>query len=69
MNKNMMTLKGAIVANNMTQEDLANEIGITRSTLYRKMMTDGREFTAGEIRLIQEVLGLTIEQVCKIFLT
>ena len=69
MKKNMLVLKGKIVENNMTMDGIAKKMGIVRSTFYRKMMTGGNEFTAGEIKLIQEILGLANEQVHTIFLT
>ena len=50
MRVDIAKLKGAIVANGMTQEQLAKEIGVDSSTLSRKMQLFGATFTIGEIR-------------------
>lgn len=68
MTKNMLNLKGKIVSNGLTQDYVAKKAGINRSTFYRKMLSGGRDFTAGEIKIMQEILELTNEQVCAIFL-
>lgn len=68
LKKNMMKLKGLIVEKGTTQEYVAKSAGITRSTFYRKICSGGGEFTANEIRLIKETLGLTNDEVLTIFL-
>lgn len=69
MDNNMRKLKGVIVEKNTTQETLAKQAKMTRSTFYRKMLSGGSEFTAGEIKCIREALSLTLEQIDAIFLT
>ena len=44
-------LKGKIVERNTTQEELANKIGIDKSTFYRKMKQNGN-FSIKEVNLI-----------------
>ena len=42
---NMMKLRGAMAGKGITQEKLAEIIGIDRTTLIRKMKNDGLQFT------------------------
>lgn len=60
-------LKGKIVENKLTQEELAKKISIDRSTLNRKLKT-GEAFTIGEANRIVTVLKLTSEEAVNIFL-
>ena len=45
---NINKLKGKIVENGLTIEKLADNIGIDRSTLYRKINNNGETFTIKE---------------------
>lgn len=60
-------LKGAIVANGKTQDQIAAEINIDRSTFYRKM-SKGGAFTIGEVSKMVESIPLTYEEAIDIFL-
>lgn len=60
-------LKGAIVANGKTQDQIAAEINIDRSTFYRKM-SKGGAFTIGEVSKMVESIPLTDEEAIDIFL-
>lgn len=52
MNVNM--LKGKIKENDMTQEDVANKIGLSLSRFNAKLNeTGGDEFSLGEVRSIK----------------
>ncbi|MGT2866628.1 XRE family transcriptional regulator [Streptococcus fryi] len=59
-------LKGKIVEKNTTQEALADEIGIDRSTFYRKMKQGGA-FSVREANIIVSFLGLSEKEALSIF--
>lgn len=63
---NVNKLKGLIVERNTTQENVANAIGIDRSTFYRKMKKGG-DFSIKEAQLITESIPLTNEEAIEIF--
>lgn len=56
----------ALIANNMTAEQLADAIGISPQSLSYKM-NNRREFTSSEIMGIATALNLTSEQRDRIF--
>lgn len=60
-------LKGAIVENGKTQQQVAEGIGIDRSTFYRKIKNGG-DFSIGEVSKMVSVIPLTNEQAIQIFL-
>ncbi|HEQ6375643.1 TPA: XRE family transcriptional regulator [Streptococcus pyogenes] len=64
---NVSKLKGKIAERNTTQESLADEIGIDKSTFYRKMKRDG-SFTIREANLIVSALALSKDEAMSIFL-
>ena len=64
---NINKLKGKIVENGLTIEKLADNIGIDRSTLYRKINNKGETFTLKEADLILNALNLTAEEAKAIF--
>ena len=66
---NINKLKGKIVENGLTIGKLAKEIGLDKSTLYRKLNNDGETFTIREANLICSVLGLTGKEATEIFLS
>lgn len=53
----------------ITQEKLAEIIGIDRTTLIRKMKNDGLQFTVEEVQKIAVALSLTAQEVLDIFFT
>ena len=59
-------LKGKIVERNTTQEELANKIGIDKSTFYRKMKQNGN-FSIKEVNLIVSSLNLSKDEAMSIF--
>ena len=66
MNVNM--LKGKIKENDMTQEDVANKIGLSLSRFNAKLNeTGGDEFSIGEVRSMKNLFKLQPEQVDQIF--
>lgn len=60
-------LKGAIVENGKTQQEIAEEIGIDRSTFYRKMKNGG-DFSIGEVSRMVTAIPLSDDQAIQIFL-
>lgn len=64
---NINKLKGKVVENGLTIGKLAKEIGLDKSTLYRKLNNDGETFTIREANLICSVLGLNGKEATEIF--
>ncbi|HGR2660110.1 phage repressor [Streptococcus pneumoniae] len=64
---NVSKLKGKIIERNTTQEALAKDIGIDKSTFYRKMKQNG-SFSIQEVNLIVSSLGLSKDEALSIFL-
>lgn len=64
---NVNKLKGKIVERGMNVSELSSKIGIDRTTLYRKINSDGRNFTIEEADLISKELNLSCEEVNAIF--
>lgn len=62
---NVAKLKGAIVENGTTQEEVAKAIGMDRSTFYRKMKNE--TFTIGEAKKIAVEIPLSDELAIEIF--
>ena len=65
---NANKLKGMIIANGMNIEQIADEIGIDRSSMYRKL-NSFEKITIGEAIKIKEVLHMSNEQAIEIFLS
>lgn len=63
---NTKKLKGKMVEKGYTQNKLANEISMDRSTLNRKLKT-GESFLIGEANQIVKVLELSKEEAIAIF--
>lgn len=64
---NIAKLKGKISECNTTQEALAKDIGIDKSTFYRKMKQNGN-FSINEVNLIVSSLNLSKDEAISIFL-
>ncbi|MBE9387876.1 helix-turn-helix domain-containing protein [Vagococcus salmoninarum] len=64
---NIDKLKGKIRELQTTQECLADEIGINKSTLYRKFKNGGDTFEIWEVQKIVEFLKLSDDEVKHIF--
>lgn len=67
MTTNMRKLKGKIVEAGMTQDVLADAMGIDRSTFYRKMRTSGNAFSVADVQNIIQALSLSDSDVFAIF--
>jgi Helix-turn-helix. len=64
---NVNKLKGKIVECGLSIEELAKRIGKDRATLYRRLNSDGKDFTIEEADLIAKTLNLTYSEVNAIF--
>ena len=64
---NVNKLKGKIVECGTNISEIAERIGIDKTTLYRKLASEGRNITLHEAQLIANTLGLTAEEVNSIF--
>lgn len=64
---NVDKLKGKIRECQSTQELLAGEIGINKSTLYRKFRSGGNTFEIWEVHKIVEALNLSDQEIKDIF--
>lgn len=64
---NMNKLRAKIIEEEMNVEELAEIIGMSAPTLYRKLRTP-LKMTIGEAIQIKDVLGLTDEEALEIFL-
>lgn len=64
---NVNKLKGKIVERELTVEKLADKIGISRSTMYRKLHQGGATLTIKEVNSICDVLGLNHREATEIF--
>jgi DNA-binding phage protein len=70
---NIPKLKGKIVEREMNMEQLADAMGIDRSTLYRKMSPDKDKkpedkITIGDAVKMKEILNLSNDEAYEIFL-
>ena len=63
---NTSKLKGIIVEKGYTQEALASDIGIDKSTFYRKIKNGG-SFSIKEANAIVEAMKLTRDEAISIF--
>lgn len=68
MSTNMDVLRGKMAERRISHEEMAKRIGVDVSTFYRKLKSDGINFTVGQMHKIVEVLGLTNEEAASIFL-
>lgn len=66
---NVNKLRGKIVEKGMSIESVANNIGVDRSTLYRKINSNGDTLTVSEANLICKILELSEREAMSIFFT
>lgn len=64
---NVNKLKGKIVENDLSVEQLSAKIGVNASTIYRKMASGGESFTIEEATSIKNCLNLSEEEAMAIF--
>lgn len=68
MGTNMDVLRGKMADQHVSCEEIALKIGVDPSTFYRKMRSDGVNFTVGQMHKIVQILNLTKEEATSIFL-
>lgn len=68
MHVDITRLRGKIVECGMTQEKMAQKLGMNKSTLSRKMKSNAVAFSVGEMFQIAEILRLTNREAAEIFL-
>lgn len=64
---NINKLKGKIVENGMSIDQLAKRMGINRATLYRKLNSDGEALLISEANAIVTALNLSVDEAMAIF--
>lgn len=64
---NVNKLKGKIVENGLTIQELADSINVDKATLYRKLNSNGETFLIREADAISHKLNLTLDEVNAIF--
>lgn len=61
-------LRQKIKDSGKTSDEIAAEIGINRSTYFRKMAENGEKFSIQEVRRLVKALGISYEDAIRIFL-
>lgn len=69
MRVDVAELRGKIAECGMTQERLARELDMDKSTLSRKMKSNALNFSVGEMHQIAAILNLSKEDAGDIFLS
>lgn len=64
---NMNLLKSKIVEKGMSVAIVVENIGMDKSTFYRKLANNGENFTVEEVYKIALILGLSAKEVNAIF--
>ncbi len=64
---NINKLRGKIIACGLSVEELAEKVGINKSTLYRRLCRGGGAFTINEADKIASVLQLSAKELNEIF--
>ena len=64
---NINRLRGKIIENGLSVKDLADKLEMDRSTLYRKMNSEGDTMTISDAEKISKILDLSLEEVNSIF--
>lgn len=66
-NININKLKGKMVENGYSVESLAEKMGLSKSTLYRKMQDSGESMLIKDANNICSILGLSVDEAVSIF--
>lgn len=64
---NINKLRGKMVECGMNMEQMAEVIGVDKSTMYRKMNKNGNNISIKEASLMAQTLGLSYSEVNDIF--
>lgn len=62
-------LKGKFVENGYKMTDIADQIGMDRATLYRRLKDGGDDFTVKEVMDLSKILKLSGDEINEIFFT
>ena len=62
-----LKLKGVMAEKGKTVADIAQEIGVNKSTMYRKMANNGESLTVGEANRMAAALELSASEATSIF--
>lgn len=65
----VLRLKRKISELGLTGEAVAAAIGVDQSTYYRKLGTEGENFTIAQAKKLASLLGLSGEEAAEYFLT
>lgn len=66
---NIRKLKAKLVEKDISIIELANILGIDKSTVYRKLNNSGENFTVKDVEKIAKALSLTYDDINHIFFT
>ena len=66
---NVKKLKEKISEANLTGEMVSSTIGIDQSTYYRKLNTEGENFTVAQAKKLASLLNLSGKEAAEIFLS
>ena len=66
---NIRKLKAKLVEKDISIIELANILGIDKSTVYRKLNKAGENFTVKDVEKISKALSLTYDDINDIFFT
>lgn len=64
---NVNKLRGKIIEKGLSVKELADNLEMDRSTLYRKMNSEGDTMTISDAVNISRILDLSLEEVNSIF--
>ena len=64
---NVNKLRGKIIEKGLSVKELADNLDMDRSTLYRKMNSEGDTMTISDAVNISRILDLSLEEVNSIF--
>lgn len=64
---NVRKLKAKLLETGLTTQDAAKQLGINRSTFYRKLQKPDDLLSVRDIRVLSDLLGLKMTDVADIF--
>lgn len=64
---NIKKLRGKMVERGINVEQMAQIIGVDRSTMYRKLNSEGENISIKEASIMAKELGLSFKEVNEIF--
>lgn len=64
---NVNKLRGKIVENGLTIDEVADKMGINRATFYRKLNSGGKNFLIRDVDALVKILHLKSDEATAIF--